>query len=203
MEESSRLESFERKGLFALVRLTALIAVGVLSALLILGVFHFWQILVPASVSVFPSEVQEALKLPDGTGATTNQPPASVLGNVSLPSRVSRILAGENKQILERWLSDIDASHRQDFIDNMEVVIKYAEQNNLDVPHSVNAFHDLWMRKTQESRSQQMENEVARVSTVGLLLSIFALILILALVLVVLAIERNTRVNRVPEPMSL
>jgi hypothetical protein len=203
MKASSRLDWFERKGLFALVRLTSLMAVGVLSVALIFVVFHFWQTLMPASISVAPSEIQEVVSQPDGTGAKTSQTSSSVLGSLSIPSRVSRGLAGENKQIVEQWLNGIDTSHRQDFVDNMDTVIKYAEQNNLDVTRSVNTFHELWMRKAQETLSQQRENELVRVSTVGLLLAIFTLILILALVLVVLAIERNTRATRVPEQTSL
>jgi hypothetical protein len=94
-----------------------------------------------------------------------------------------------NKSILEEWLRGVDTDQRQDFLDNLEDVIRYAEQNNLDVMQAVNKYKELKVQKYREAESKA----ISRYGIVGGMVAAVMLIVALSLVLVVLAIERNTR----------
>jgi hypothetical protein len=98
-----------------------------------------------------------------------------------------------NKSVLEGWLRGLDADQRQDFLDNLEDVIKYAEQNNLDVIQAVNTYRELKLQKYRAAESKAADARISRYGTIGGIVAAVMLIVALSLVLVVLAIERNTR----------
>jgi len=142
---------------------------------------------------VIPTEVAAALT----TGNATNpsQPnDEAVLVGVSIPPRVRKYLGEkDNKSVLEGWLRGLDADQRQDFLDNLEDVIRYAEQNNLDVIQAVNAYKELKLQKYRTAESKALDAKVSRYGIAGGMVAAVMLIVALSLVLVMLAIERNTR----------
>ena len=77
-------------------------------------------------------------------------------------------------------------------------MITYAEQNNLDVTHAINTYKELKLQQYRAAESKALDAKISRYGTVGGMVAAAMLIVALSLVLVVLAIERNTR----PQPQA-
>lgn len=129
-------------------------------------------------------------------GSATNVIEASVTPEkeVHIPESVTRHLYDDNKRILEDWLGGISGHEKkQDFIDNLSEVIQDAELNKVDVLNAINNYRIIKLKKLNKSSIEEYEGMALKGVAY---LSIFAFIVfisIMSLILVMLAIERNTR----------
>jgi hypothetical protein len=187
------LERFEQRRVFVLARVLSLIGIAALSIFVIASVILWSGSLLSANTRVAPTEVASVLS--PGTAINPAQPNSeAVLAGVTVPARVKRYLSDQsNRSVLEGWIRDLDVDQQQDFLDNLEDVIRYAEQNNLDVIQAVNTYKDLKLRKYRAAESKALDAKISRYGIVGGIVAAVMLIVALSLVLVVLAIERNTR----------
>lgn len=177
-----------------LARVLSFIGIAALSVFVVASLILWSRSLLPADTKVLATEV--AAVLSPGNAANPPDPNAeAVLAGVSMPARVGRYFLRDqsNKSVLEGWLRGIDADQRQDFLDNLEDVIRYTEQNNLDVIQAVNTYKELELQKYRAAESKALDAKISRYGTVGGMVAAAMLIVALSLVLVVLAIERNTR----------
>jgi hypothetical protein len=187
------LEGFEQRRVFVLARVLSFIGIAALSIFVLAGLILWSGSLLPANVQVLPTEV--AAVLSPSNAANTSEPSTEApLAGITIPSRVSRYLGDRsNKSVLEGWLRSLEPNQRQEFVDNLEDVIKYAEQNNLDVVQAVNTYKELKMQRYRAAETKGLDTKISRYGAVGGMVSAAMLIVALSLVLVVLAIERNTR----------
>lgn len=187
------LERFEQRRVFVLARVLSFIAIAALSIFVVASLILWSGSLLPTSTQVMPTEVALVLSPSNATNPSEHSAEA-ILAGVTIPSRVRVYLSDQsNKSVLEGWLRGLDADQRQDFLDNLEDVIKYAEQNNLDVIQAVNTYRELKLQKYRAAESKAADARISRYGTIGGIVAAVMLIVALSLVLVVLAIERNTR----------
>lgn len=208
----SIVEGFERKALFNITRGVALICVTVFLLGIVGGVLYgvsVWQEQVNTKVS--PQEIVDRLKpveqpqpvaqqsQPQGTQPPVDQgPAASPLSGFKIPFSLQKYASGDNAQILRRHLDEVPAEERQAYLDELGAVVTAAESNKVNAVEAINAYMDTKSERYKEAvvkRAQKWETLklVGEITAAGLLL-----VALFSLVLVLLAIERNTRSLRRP-----
>jgi hypothetical protein len=201
----SIVEGFERKALFNITRAIALVCVTVFLLGIVGGVLYgvsVWQEQINTKVS--PQEIVDQLK-PLGQSTPVvqelhgTQPPIdqgpvkSPLSGFQIPFSLQKYASGENAQIVRNHLDAVPADDRQTYLDELGAVVTAAESNKLDAVQAINTYMDMkGARYTQAEikRAQKWETLklVGEITAAGLFL-----VALFSLVLVLLAIERNTR----------
>jgi hypothetical protein len=210
----SVIEGFERKALFNITRAVALVCVTVF-LLAIIGSVIFgvsvWRDHVDTRVSA--QEIVEPLKQTnapptDNQQAQGTQPPAeqgaaqSPLAGFKIPFALQKYVSGDNAQILRNHLDDVPAADRQAYLDELGAVVTSAEANKVDVVAAINSYMRTKSERYKAATAKAAEKwetlkMVAAGTASGLLL-----VALFSLVLVLLAIERNTRPLRQAVPAS-
>jgi hypothetical protein len=199
------VEGFERKALFNITRAVALVCVTVFLLGIVGGVLYgvsVWQEQINTKIS--PQEIVDQLKplaqalpvaqQPQGTQPPVDQGPAqSPLSGFRIPFSLQKYVSGENAQILRHHLDDVPTEDRQAYLDELGAVVTAAESNKIDAVQAINAYMDAKGERYKQAvikRAQKWETLklVGEVTAAGLLL-----VALFSLVLVLLAIERNTR----------
>ena len=196
------IEAIERGTFFRLTRIVAFLWLFLLIASTVLSVFFFFVTIESPVGHVAP----ESALPPSGTNVNTVSPEnerldqsnhASALSSLRIPLAVQSYLdSEENKKVIEGWLNSLDPSDRQDFIDNMAEVITVAQKQRVDVFASINRYKDLKLAKIAAAKQGYRCFPGVLVSPFNVVIGIFiqlGLIAIVSLILVLLAIERNTR----------
>ena len=195
------LEVIERRTFFRLTRIVAFLWLLLLTASTVVSLVLF---IVSSGHS--PGHVAPDSALPPATTSITARPAGgeslnqssdvSPLLSLRVPLAVQSYLdSEENKKVIEGWLNSLDPSDRQDFIDNMAEVITAAQNGRADVFASINRYKDLKLAKIAAAK-QGIDVLGVPVSPFNVFIGIFiqlGLIAIVSLILVLLAIERNTR----------
>jgi hypothetical protein len=192
----SIIDSVERKALFSLTRALAFLMITGLSVALVFGIVRFSSTLVPPTTRVQLSDVIPSQQKPE-SGSTEAEPVRQVNDNTStlrMPISVQRHFSDEQShELLVRWLERLKASQRQEFVDNLGEIISGAEAQNADVASAIDRYKDRKFELLQQYESERLESAVRRGAIVAALASGLMLIALFSLVLVLLAIERNTR----------
>jgi hypothetical protein len=206
----SIVEGFERKALFNITRAVALICVTVFLLGIVGCVFYgvsVWQEQVITKVS--PQEIVDQLKpveqpnartpQPQGTQPPANQGPAqSPLAGFRIPFSLQGYVSGDNAQILRNHVDEVPAEERQAYLDELGTVVTAAQSNKIDPVTAINAYMDAKSERYKQAAMKSAQKWdtlklVGEISAAGLLL-----VALFSLVLVLLAIERNTRPLRRP-----
>jgi hypothetical protein len=206
----SVVESIERKALFNITRAVALVCVSVF-LLAIVGIAIYaasvWNTQVRTQISpeeiinqVRPVETPtDSPQQPQGAQPPGNQQPqASPLYGYRIPFSLQKYMSGDNAQILKNHLDAVPDGERQAYIDELGTVVSAAESSKVNVFEAINAY-----MKTKAERYEEAANATARKwETLKFAAAGFGagllLIALFSLVLVLLAIERNTRISVQP-----
>jgi len=197
------VSNFER-GIFGFTRwFVGAIALGVVTTIVILGI-----------VIVMPiSGTKVSLKETNGEEDISNSgynPANSIISNVlgsggnqgvkvRIPENVKSAFDTEkDKEVLQSWIENYTPSQQQDFLDNLSQVLSDYMDNHKNISGEdfsklVNNYHRV---KSQKIMSSEMMKNISLGVKAGAAVLIFLLILVLcivSLILVLLAIERNTR----------
>jgi len=185
---------FERL-LFGLTRfVAAIIALGSLAGIVLAVLFFFGKVGVKNEVSY--RDVQMKLAADRLSDANTSDDAAGIsvpLPNNVLPPSVQKYMGyGDNQQVLDGWLAQLSGDQeRNDFLQNMSAIINDAEQKHQNAVYAVNAYKDIKLFRMTGVDQYVARGEKAASVTAALL---FLLVLVIASqLLVMLAIERNTR----------
>lgn len=199
------LAKFERNFLFGLTRSLALSFIFItLAAIVISGLIIGISQLSKEDISVAPREVIDEIKpitANEAVQSDTQQQEKSVaLQSPSLPSglKIPFVLQKhfshpDNLRLLNNWLEVLPEDQRQPFLDEMAQAVTEAEKERIEPIDVINAYHKLKMEKLQTinlAKEKQMQTWLWYAGGVGLGIIIIALF---SLILVLLAIERNTR----------
>ncbi|RKR36204.1 hypothetical protein [Paraburkholderia sp. BL17N1] len=201
----SIVEGFERKALFNITRAVALVCVTVFLLGIVGGVFYgvsVWQEQVNTEIS--PQEIVDRLKpvdppktemqQPQGTQPPVAQGPAqSPLSGFQIPFSLQKYISGDNAQIVRTHLNEIPAEERQAYLNELGAVVTAAEANKINAVEAINAYMEAKSERYKQAAVKRAEKwetlkVVAEITASGLFL-----VAIFSLVLVLLAIERNTR----------
>jgi hypothetical protein len=192
--EKKTLSGFE-KFVFAITRVFALCGAAVIvSVIAILAM----KLLSPGeSTKVTYIEVaKEMAKSTDESDSDTEDSPSTpAVAAVDIPADLKPYFGGENERILRNWIDDLSEDQQRDFLNNMSQVVREAEVEVGEATDAINAYKSLKLRKLS---SEGFEQYAAMATKAGYIAAIFGLLLILSilsLVLVMLTIERNTRLQ--------
>lgn len=210
----SVIEGFERKALFNITRAVALVCVTVFLLGIVVSVIFgvsVWQGHVDTRVSA--QEIVEPLKRTEPAPADSAQtqgvqPPAeqgaaqSPLAGYRIPFSLQKYVSGDNAQIVRNHLDDIPAADRQAYLDELGSVVTSAEASNVDVVAAINSYMRTKTERYKEAATKAAEKwETLKLVAAGTASGLL-LVALFSLVLVLLAIERNTRPLRQATPSS-
>lgn len=176
-EKSSGIEAF----LFKLTRTFAIS--GSLIGLLALAI---------VIINLIPSKESTYISLDDIADVT--QTSEGMTEFTYFPENVEKYLFGENEKILLGWLDGLSSQdQRQEFVDNLSEVIESAEQSELDVNKVINSYKTAKLSKLNKNDMSGYKGMMERATNYVVISSIITFIALMSLILVMLAIERNTR----------
>jgi hypothetical protein len=198
------LEKFETGFLFGLTRFVAMFIIFCLISAIIVGaVVASGTLSGKVSTKVTTDEVIEAIRPPvagdainSANGVPTQSSPvdANLLPGIKLPFALQKEFnTPSNIRVLRDWLNAIPEDHRQKFLDEMAAAAVEAGKQNLSVPDAINAYKALKFNKLDQKKIAQAALEQTRLYYVAGAVSCIALTAMFSLILVLLAIERNTR----------
>lgn len=195
-------DNFERNFLFGLTRIFAmLIILGILIAIGIGGML-FGGFYGGIDTKVTALEVLDSIKPPvitntpstDINSSTQTTENANALPSVKMPFVLQKHFnTPESLQILKDWLDVLAISNRQEFINEMAATVTEAEKLKLSPSEAINKYKELKFRRLEAEQSAQAERRTQQLYYAGAVVGAVALIALFSLILVLLAIERNTR----------
>ena len=117
-----------------------------------------------------------------------------------LPPELQELIANEdNRRILEGWLSELEQEDRQQFLDKLGESARVARASGMDEIKAINSYHDQYKSYLAEREKNRLASTQARLAAAGVVMSILLMLALFSLVLVLLAIERNTYRAASPE----
>ncbi|MEB4591967.1 hypothetical protein VSS37_13320 [Candidatus Thiothrix sp. Deng01] len=199
-------DAFERRFLFVLTRGLALLFIfGLLAAIVIGGIMVSDKLTLKDSTAVSPQEVVDAIKPPvyeepppqdsDAASPTPSPPPdPAILPGIKLPFVLQKHFnAPERIQTLRDWLEALPSGQRQVFLDEMAAAVTEAEKAGAEGLDAVNQYKALKFDKLKQEEAASAALLTARLTYAGAAFGAVLLIALFSLILVLLAIERNTR----------
>lgn len=197
-------DSFERKFLFVLTRGLALLFIfGLLAAIVIGGIIVSDKLMPKESTSVSAQEVVDAIAPPlpetpvtsDASSAIASPPPdPMILPGIKLPFVLQKhFSAPERIKVLRDWLSELDTSQRQVFLEEMAAAVTEAESRGVDALEAIDKYKEIKFDKLKQEELAAAKLATQRMTYAGVAFGAILLIALFSLILVLLAIERNTR----------
>lgn len=183
--ESSRLENF----LFSFTRILAL--GGSVVALVIIAFLLIGALGGAADKSLVT--IDEVLPAAQSDQSGTTQAATTAAPKVRIPGLVEKYLSGDNEKILHGWLEDLDEGQQKLFLKNLASIIDEAELKKADVIDVVNKYKALKLERLQANPFEKYEQMATKGALMGAIFGLVILVGLMSLILVVLAIERNTR----------
>ena len=113
-----------------------------------------------------------------------------------VPGNIWTYMIGDNEEILEGWLDNLTIQQQEDFLNNLSKVIEKAEtagKSEDEIIEIINEYKSRKLSKIAQKERDASAAKIERASKLAMLPWIGALIASLSLILVMLAIERNTR----------
>ena len=199
------IDTIEKKYLFSLTRFVALFFIVLAVLPIVFGLFHYGRQAVPQSVSIDKNDIAEIIKPhsnPEtgaegyseesysGGGSNGFDPLAGKKLPFSIQKHFSR---PDDMDVLKGWMRTMSDGERDVFLTELDIVAQQAELRKIDITDAMNRFWNVKSQKfdsrIQEELALKARNYVIASVIGGCILTIA----IFSLVLVLLAIERNTR----------
>lgn len=199
------IDRFEKKFLFSLTRLVALFFISLALLGLLGGVLASLMALAPVKTDLSPAEIA-AIATPEEPATSTGDEDAATnataelekepdaLSGIKLPFIVQKHFSDpDNMNTLRNWIKTLPFEEKNRFIDEMAQVIKMAEDNKTDAMTAINQYNALKQQKFYEKAIAQAQSDEDQMKLLGIIGVTIITIALFSLVLVLLAIERNTR----------
>jgi hypothetical protein len=194
------LETVETRLLFRLTRFLAFVVILALSLGLVIGAIIFAGDLIPNQTPVvsFNEISRELHPTPEANqpGSNPSQPKEESKGSPSLdlPFVLQPYFsASDNREVLMRHMEGLDSSERREYLNNLSQVVKESQSKGEDTTNIINKYFDLKQTQLALAKADSAARTVRRLYIAASALSIMFLIALASLILVLLAIERNTR----------
>jgi len=196
------LDGFERKGVFRVARVFALIIICVVLISVVIAIVAFGNTLAPTSPAkvtadeVFASATSEQAETTGNRGDSEASNP-TMLPNIRLPFVLQKYFNNvETRRILAGHIDSLTPELQQDYVDNLAIIVQEAETSNtVKVVDAINKYFELKDKRLTEIRAIQADKERMRPYYAALIMSGLAIAALFSLILVLLAIERNTRAS--------
>lgn len=195
-------DNFEKNFLFGLTRIFAMmIILGILISIGIGGLLfggYYGGVDTTVTVkevlnSINPPVITNALSIDANSSAKTTEN-ANVLLSVKMPFILQKNFnTPEKLHTLKNWLDFLTITDRQEFINEMAATVTEADKLNLSSTEVVNEYKRLKFKKLEAEQSTKTERQSYKLYYAAATVGALALIALFSLILVLLAIERNTR----------
>jgi hypothetical protein len=202
--ENGFVARFERKILF---RITRWVALG-LCMLLFLALAGAGLMLAGTMSSgvdrpdptALRSAESDAASNDDGEPGELASDSSSLLTGLRMPPILQeKFVSGKNREVLEAWLADIERADRQDFVDALGQAAEAARKAGQDEAEGINGYRSRYNDYLLERKLAEAKASADRLQLIAAIGSALALIALFSLVLVLMAIERNTRTTAAQE----
>jgi hypothetical protein len=196
------LDRLETGALFRLTRFVAFSVVLLLTSALLVGAFVFFNDFFPKDSShVSYGRIHQELepeRAPSSAQIAGQQPvPNSESDDLQLPLPLQPYFADStNRKVLKDHLQSFDTSERSEYVDNLSEVIESAKREGADNDRIIAIINRYFEDKADQMSLARLDKESRRqrqLYLIGGTASVIAAIAVASLVLVLLAIERNTR----------
>jgi len=184
---SSKLENF----LFKFTRLLAL--GGSVLALAVLTIMLFKQI--PTKIDTHVSVLDVNIEKTSGSSVSEASSRQLDTETTYIPENVEKHLSGEdNQEVLAGWLRSIPEQDLKDeFVENLSEVIEEAEELELNVMNIINNYKTIKLSKLRGKGTGGYLETIESTTSTLIIFGLIVFIAQLSMILVMLAIERNTR----------
>ena len=130
---------------------------------------------------------------------------ANIADKNAFPQPVVDFLLAHEGFSLKMWLDKLRGEHRQAFLDNLASVLQTANTKQLtskQLEKVVGDFADLWIFENErppdpnaalEKQNAEMQKQIFRATCISVAFGLFITLTIFCMILVLLAVERNTR----------
>lgn len=195
------LDDLEKKFLFGLTRIFAMLVILSILVVVVVGGLSMWGLFQQTSSKVSATEVIDAIKpivLNDSVTADSTSVQATdstnILPSVKMPFILQKHFNQPEKvRLLSEWLLFLSIPERQEFIDEMADTVAEAEKLKLSPTEAIDMYRELKLKKMETEIAEKAERQTQRLYYAGAFIGAIALIALFSLILVLLAIERNTR----------
>jgi len=191
--------SVVEKSLFGFARWVGIIfAIAAIGGIVVCSMFLLGHFEKPTSVTYV--EVASQLSLGEQSGPQQSIPNAPVATpGYSIPPDIRGYFSDEqNRQVLANWLDSLDSDEsRQDFLNNMSLVVKVGIAKGEDPAKVINAYKEIKMKKLGQSAFDKYTTKAEQGAAVAVILSSVFLLILISLMLVLFAIERHTRATSI------
>lgn len=197
------LDRLEKGALFRLTRFVALAVVSFLTLALLVGVAIFFKDFVPGdSDHVAYRRISEELDPPKVTNDPGPSRDASLLtanpnDDLELPVVVQPYFSDpSNRKILKSHLQYLNSDEREDYLKNLGEIVQSAMAEKATNDRIIAVINRFFEDKEDQIRLARMDRESRRqrqLYLLGATVTILGTIAVASLVLVLLAVERNTR----------
>lgn len=204
--ERGFVAGFERKVLFRIARFVAFticfaLFLGIVGGLVYLGktqsraekpdAAELVQSLKPVDDSGSGSEVDASGDV-SGPGDGTLGQQSPLVGLRVAPELQEVLQDPDNRRVLEGWIESMQSTDRQPFVDGLGGAVREARKHGVDDATAINAYHEAFQAYVMEREAKKLESVQSRLYIAATVVSVLLLLALFSLVLVLLAIERNT-----------
>jgi hypothetical protein len=193
------LDNFEKNFLFGLTRWFAMLIIfSILISVGIVGML-FVDFSKGVNTQITAFEVTDAIKPPVventvSTYSASSSTNLNLLPFVKLPFVLQKHFnEPENIEILNGWLDVLPLDAQQNFIDEMAAIVTESDKLKLSFVDAINKYKQLKFKKLEEERAAEAERRLQQTYFAAFVFGSVTLIALFSLILVLLAIERNTR----------
>jgi hypothetical protein len=203
----SAWDTFEQKGLFRGIRFLAILFIFILVAGFAFGCYVAYDQLSPAKpVAINANEVIDQIKpAPEvaapapATGEVAPAPApktrtVSPLAGYKIPFPLQKMVSSEdNAKWLSRFLKAEPPEYTDQILNELSSVVQAADEQHVDEADAVNAYHEMKVDRIQAEEAAKAGRKTLMTYFAEGAAAIILLVALLGLILVLLAIERNTR----------
>jgi len=137
---------------------------------------------------------------PSQTGLTFQQSTT----DVPIPAEIDKYLGSEeNRNIFRGWISDLDLEQKKDYVSNLSALVREAERKGENVTDIINQYRLIKPAKLATGQWEKYAQEAQKGATILFISILLAMVGLFSLVLVLLAIERNTRPAQSPTDTTI
>lgn len=185
----SFVSKIEQKVIFNITRCMALVVIGLLFVSIILGVIFFFN--VGKENQIAYADIEYALNPTSQSGSESIQ---EVVPQIEIPEKVEKYLGAQNKTFFLGWIRNLDPEKKQDFVDNLSEVISQTEIKSPDkMIDFINKYKELKLARFATDPYGKYTEKAMKAGAGIFILATIGLVGLFSLILVLLAVERNTR----------
>ncbi|MCA9805969.1 MAG: hypothetical protein KC777_28570, partial [Cyanobacteria bacterium HKST-UBA02] len=191
-------DGFERSVLFRLTRVLALGLIFILLFGIIAGALAIYPLFGSSTGAVTANEVISSLKIEksEGTSSTTESEGLDVnpKAKLKIPFVVQKYIGGtSNLTVLKSWVAELSPDETTEYLNELAATVSLAEKSDVDPLKAINEFHRIKSQRLAAARTADLERKGYVLALGATIAASLILIAQLSLILVLLAVERNTR----------